>query len=64
MTTLHVQTCLTPWVQDTDAAVWAREFMRIFGGERRGEIDEGLMVGWFANSIMVGYDWGRRDGGD
>jgi hypothetical protein len=38
-------------VLDTpDAAVWAREFMKEFGG-RRQDIDEGLMIGWFANAI-------------
>lgn len=38
-----------------DASVWAEEFIRIFA-HRRDEIDEGLMIGWFANSIMTGYD--------
>lgn len=42
-----------------DAVVWAREFMRIFSGHVCGPdetIDEGLMIGWFANAIMTGYD--------
>lgn len=38
-----------------DAKLWAQEFMRLFG-ERRQEIDEGLMLAWFANAIMRGYD--------
>ena len=38
-----------------DAAAWAKEFMHIFG-KRLGEIDEGLMIGWFANAIMRGWD--------
>lgn len=38
-----------------DAKVWAEEFMRIFG-QKLSEIDEGLMIGWFANAIMCGSD--------
>lgn len=38
-----------------DAREWAREFLRIWGG-RWAEVDEGLMIGWFANAIMRGYD--------
>lgn len=37
-----------------DASVWAKEFVRRFGG------DESLMVAWFANAIMCGYDHGQR----
>jgi hypothetical protein len=40
-----------------DARVWAKEFMRIFG-RKKETIDEELMVGWFANAIMKGYDCG------
>jgi hypothetical protein len=32
-----------------DAQEWAKEFVRLHGG------DEELMVGWFANAIMVGF---------
>ena len=42
-----------------DARAWAQEFMRIFG-RRLDEIDDALMVGWFANSIMCGFDEGTR----
>lgn len=42
-----------------DAKVWAEEFMRLFG-DKRQEIDEGLMIAWFANAIMRGYDEGVR----
>jgi hypothetical protein len=42
-----------------DARDWATEFMHMFGGERRKEIDHELMVCWFANAIMAGYD--RRE---
>lgn len=36
-----------------DGAVWAKEFVRINGG------DEGTMIAWFANAIMTGYDHSR-----
>ena len=39
-----------------DALVWANEFTRRFGRHLSKEIDEGLLVGWFANAIMTGYD--------
>jgi hypothetical protein len=37
-----------------DAQEWAKEFVRLHGG------DEELMRGWFANAIMVGYDFGQK----
>lgn len=39
-----------------DAAIWADEFVRLFGGDRE------RMVVWFGNAIMVGYDKGMREG--
>lgn len=44
-----------------DAQKWAQEFMRIWSG-RWAEVDEGLMISWFANAIMRGYDeaWKRQ----
>ena len=42
-----------------DGALWAQEFMLLFGN-KKDEIDEELMVGWFANSIMAGFDAGIR----
>lgn len=41
--------------QDIDASHWAAAFMQIFGSDLR-QIDEGLMISWFANSIMVTHD--------
>jgi hypothetical protein len=43
----------------TDAAVWAAEFMALFGS-RLEDIDEGLMIGWFANAIEVGRAAGEK----
>jgi len=42
------------WPHTMDARIWAQEFMKV--RESGTEIDEGLMIGWFANAIMAGYD--------
>ena len=41
------------WRESRDAAVWAREFCRIKReqGWTLADIDEGLMLGWFANAM-------------
>ena len=39
----------------TDAAVWADEYVKLYGG------DWGLMVAWFANAIETGRAAGRDD---
>lgn len=47
----------------TDAHVWARRFMetqRDASAEGRSIIDEGTMIGWFANAIEVGRAHGRN----
>jgi hypothetical protein len=44
----------------TDASVWAEEFMAEFG-DRKQDIDEGLMIGWFANAIETGRSQGRKE---
>lgn len=46
----------------TDAQVWAQEFMREFGN-RKDDIDEGLMIGWFANAIETAKLLGPIVGG-
>ncbi|HXJ69391.1 MAG TPA: hypothetical protein VNM39_10830 [Verrucomicrobiae bacterium] len=45
----------THLVGEFDAWKWADEFVRIHGG------DKDLMVTWFANAIMAGYDHARRE---
>ncbi len=41
----------------TDGQKWAREFLsKDFAPD---DIDEGLLICWFANAIMAGYDAGR-----
>ena len=39
-----------------DSRDWAKEFMSRFRGLTGSFIDEELMVGWFANALMRGYD--------
>jgi hypothetical protein len=39
----------------TDASVWAKEFKKV-----HPEVDEGLMLKWFASAMMVGYDEGKK----
>lgn len=39
------------WPHTTDAQVWATEFKKRFP-----DVDEGTMIGWFANAIMAGHD--------
>lgn len=41
--------------QSRDAHLWAKSFMSLYGN-RLNEIDEGLMIGWFANAMMAMYD--------
>lgn len=42
-------------LQSFDAADWAKAFIAKFGKSRE-RIDESLMMGWFANALMRGYD--------
>lgn len=40
-----------------DATVWAEEFLKVVWNK---PIDRDMMIGWFANAIMSGYDEARR----
>lgn len=52
------------WPHTMDAQVWAEEFCKLFHPVARDlsrpamneREAEGLMLGWFANAIMAGYD--------
>lgn len=46
---------LTYLTSEFDASVWAAEFKRINSAS-----DESVMLGWFANAIMAGYDHHAR----
>lgn len=48
---------------NADAKVWAEEFVKLCQINPSVAIDEGTMIGWFANAIMAGYDLGRKYGG-
>lgn len=38
----------------TDPAKWAEEFIKLFHGKgMEGDVDEGLMLGWFANAMVA-----------
>lgn len=43
----------------TDAAKWAAEFCKIGRDLGHTTIDEGWMIGWFANAIEAGREAGR-----
>lgn len=46
--------------EDLDARRWAREFNEVMAKEECCKLDEGLLVGWFANAIMCGFDEAKR----
>lgn len=50
------------WMQSMDAEVWAKKFIEYKKRNRwtHSDIDESLMIGWFANAIMAGYDEATR----
>ena len=39
-----------------DAAKWAAEFRKTALALGHSDMDEGWLIGWFANAIMVQYD--------
>ena len=43
-------------IGNLDAKCWAEEFVRLVKVKPSIAMDEGTMVGWFANAIMTGYD--------
>ena len=46
-------------LQTMSANTWAEQFMLRFG-ENKAAIDLDVMLGWFANAIMSGYDHAMR----
>jgi len=65
MTTDHSARELTEAAQETtpskvpasfDARDWAKEFNTIAVRLGYSEMDEGWLIGWFANALMRGYD--------
>ena len=49
-----------------DAAVWAKEFISVLGGPVTTSsgvyLDEGFMIGWFANAIETARAIGEKHG--
>lgn len=45
-----------PWPQTFDAQAWAKQFIKYVKKDQNMATDEGTMIGWFANAIMLGYD--------
>jgi len=43
-------------IGNMDAKIWAEEFVKIVKQKPEIPTDEGTMIGWFANAIIVGYD--------
>lgn len=50
-----------PWPQTFDGQTWAKEFIRHVKDRPEIATDEGTMIGWFANAIMVGYDRAKQE---
>jgi hypothetical protein len=46
--------------QTTDARIWAKEWLKTIKKHPEIPKDEGTMIGWFANSLMAGYDSAMR----
>jgi len=47
-------------IGNTDAKIWAEEFVKLVKHNPSVPLDESCMLGWFANAIMAGYDKARE----
>ncbi len=45
----------------TNAIIWAEEFVKIIKKNPSIPVDEGFMIGWFANAMMTAHDHAKRD---
>lgn len=50
-----------PWPRTFDGQAWAKEFIRHVKIAPEIATDEGTMIGWFANAVMVGYDRAKQE---
>lgn len=50
------------WAQSMDASLWAAKFLETMKTQKwkKKDIDESLMLSWFACAIMAGYDEASR----
>lgn len=46
--------------RNPDAQAWAAFFMKTLDENPSIEIDESLMIGWFANAMMAMHDFTQR----
>lgn len=44
------------WPHTMDAQVWTKEWLKTISSKPEIPNDEGMMISWFANAIMAGYD--------
>ena len=49
-----------PFPHTMDARVWAKEWLKVISKNPGIPNDEATMIGWFANSIMAGFDEAMR----
>ena len=47
-------------IGNPDAKIWAEEFVKAVNLMPTIATDEGTMIGWFANAIMAGYDYAKK----
>ena len=45
----------------TDAHVWAEEWIKVTTKHPSIPTDKAAMIGWFANAIMAGYDFAKKE---
>lgn len=41
-------------IESSDPQLWAKEFISAISGDPKLALDEGMMIGWFANAIQAG----------
>lgn len=51
----------TKLLQTIDARVWSEEFNKVLVKLNEQPIDEGLLIAWFANAIMCGWDKAKKE---
>jgi hypothetical protein len=49
------------WPFTFDAQIWAKAFVLCYAEKPTIASDEGTMIGWFANAMMVAYDHAKRE---
>lgn len=47
------------WPHTMDAKIWTKKWLETVKQKPEIALDEGVMLGWFANAIMAGWDAAR-----